>query len=306
MLQQTRVAAVIPFYHRFLERFPTFSALAEANEQDLLAHWAGLGYYYRARNLQKAAQWMAANGGFPTTYEAILALPGIGEYTAAAVGSISFGLPYPVVDGNVYRVLSRVLNDETNTASSGARKHFTALADTLLLRNEPGTSNQALMELGATVCLPKNPQCLVCPVSSVCRARSEGRQHELPVKTKPKRTAEEIRELFWIENAGQILLWQRPATSKFMPGFWELPEEAQLPTAKRTVILGEFRHGITFHNYRFLVRQAETEDMGDCKWLPWKDLKDRPLSTVLQKARKTVLLARTQAGTARSAVSSSY
>src|SRR4051812_39895703 len=151
MLQQTRVAAVIPYYERFLSRFPDVNSLATASETDLLAHWAGLGYYYRARNLQKAAQRVSEAGGFPSSLEEIQSLPGIGEYTAAAVASIAFDLPHPVVDGNVYRVLSRVLRDGTNIASGAARKHFTTLADPLLDRKRPGDFNQAVMELGATV-----------------------------------------------------------------------------------------------------------------------------------------------------------
>ena len=182
MLQQTRVATVTPYYERFLARFPNFHALAEAPESELLAHWAGLGYYHRARNLQRAAQMMRSIGFFPTTFEEIRRLPGIGAYIAAAVASISFDLPHAVLDGNVFRVLSRIFGDATNIASGAGRKHFAGLAETLLHRAAPGAFNQAVMELGATVCLPSNPQCLVCPVSVFCRARQSGRQNDLPVK----------------------------------------------------------------------------------------------------------------------------
>ncbi len=174
MLQQTRVETVIPYYERFLSRFPDFAALAAAPEPELLAQWSGLGYYYRARNMQRAAQLMNAQGGFPSSFDEIRALPGIGDYTAAAIASIAFGLPHAVVDGNVFRVLSRVLADATNIASSGARQHFAGIAANLLDPNRPGTFNQALMELGATVCLPKSPQCLICPVHEYCRARAHG------------------------------------------------------------------------------------------------------------------------------------
>ncbi len=292
MLQQTRVAAVIPFYQRFLARFPTFSALANAPEPDLLAHWAGLGYYYRARNMQKAAREMAAAGGFPQTYEGILALPGIGEYTAAAVGSISFGLPHPVVDGNVYRVLSRVFADETNIASSRARRHFTGLADQLLPPDNPGTFNQASMELGATVCLPKNPQCLVCPIAAVCRARAHGRQADLPVKTKPRTTVDVIRTLYWIEQNDRLLLWQRPPESRLMAGFWELPESEHLAGAKRTGDeIARFRHGITHHNYHFVVVRGECLDVQRCQWISTKLPNELPFSTVLRKALRAVAAA---------------
>jgi A/G-specific adenine glycosylase len=285
MLQQTRVAAVIPYYERFLQKFPDFRALAAAPEQELLACWAGLGYYYRARNLQKAARKMAEKGHFPSDYHEIRALPGIGEYTAAAVASIGFGSPYAVVDGNVYRVLSRVFNDSTNVASGPARKHFTALAETVLDRERPGTYNQALMELGATVCLPRKPQCLLCPVASVCRARAEGTQDKLPVKVKPQKSVQEERTLFFVEQNGKILLWQRPAASRLMPGFWELPEREQLPELLPGEPMKSFRHGITFHDYRFVLRKATVEgNIGSCRWVALPELSTLPLSTIAKKA----------------------
>ncbi len=306
MLQQTRVAAATPYYERFLQRFPNFIALAQASEGDLLAHWAGLGYYYRARNLQKAAQKMAEAGVFPTAHPTILALPGIGEYTAAAVASIAFDQPHAVVDGNVYRVLSRVLADSTNIAGSNARKHFAPLAQVLLDPVSPGDYNQALMELGATVCLPRNPQCLVCPVANLCRARQTGRQNEFPVKTKGKKTAEEIRVLFWAERNESLLLWQRPAHSRLMPGFWELPEREQLPTAEPSSVLAEFSHGITFHNYRFQVAKVSVPvDLGLCKWLNERELASLPLSTIARKARIQVARRKAAAGTGQSFAASS-
>lgn len=289
MLQQTRVAAVIPYYDRFLSRFPDFRTLAEAPEADLLAHWAGLGYYYRARNLQKAARAMFEAGAFPATYEGIRRLPGIGDYTAAAVASIAFELPHAVLDGNVFRVLSRVFNDETNIASPAARKHFGQMADELLDRQRPGEFNQALMELGATICLPNNPQCLLCPVSGFCAARAEGRQNELPVKILPQKTVRETRVLFWIAQQGQVLAWQRPADARLMPGFWELPEREQLPLAEPGRKLGTFRHGITFHNYRFEVVEAKPPmEIGDCRWIAVEGLASMPVSTVLKKATKLI------------------
>ncbi|MBV9678844.1 MAG: A/G-specific adenine glycosylase [Acidobacteriaceae bacterium] len=285
MLQQTRVAAVIPYYERFLQKFPDFRALAAAPEQELLAYWAGLGYYYRARHMQKAAQKIAGKGAFPNSYDEIRSLPGIGEYTAAAVASIGFNLPHAVVDGNVYRVLSRIFNDSTNIASSRARKHFASLAETVLDRRQPGTYNQALMELGATVCLPKKPQCLLCPVASVCRARAQGTQDTLPVKIKPQKSVGEERTLFLVEQGDSILLWQRPADSRLMPGFWELPERAHLPEAVPCRLVGSFRHGITFHDYRFELREATVDgDVGDCRWVAKTELPCLPLSTIVRKA----------------------
>lgn len=291
MLQQTRVATVIPYYERFLARFPTFEALAEAKEHDLLAHWAGLGYYYRARNLHKSARMMRASGCFPSLYNDILRLPGIGDYTAAAVSSIAFNLPHAVLDGNVFRVLSRVFNDATNIASPAGRKHFAHLADTLLDRDVPGAFNQALMELGATICLPVNPQCLLCPVANFCRAQASGTQNELPVKIVARKSEEQQRTVFWIECGGRVLLWQRPADSRLMPGFWELPETTQLPAIPAGEKLGAFRHTITFHNYRFeVVAAAPPADTGACTWISLDALDALPLSTILKKARSIVTL----------------
>jgi len=289
MLQQTRVAAVIPYYERFLARFPTFEALAEGPEPDLLTYWAGLGYYYRARNLQKAACLMRDNGAFPSSYEEIRRLPGIGDYTAAAVASIAFQLPHAVVDGNVFRVLSRLFDDATNIVSSAGRKHFSRLADELLDRATPGVFNQGMMELGATICLPSNPQCLLCPVSRFCGARESGRQNELPVKIVARKNVEEQRCVFWIERRGEVLLWQRAASSRLMPGFWELPERMQLPTAVAGRKLGSFRHGITFHSYRFDVVEASAPvEMGACEWVALETLDALPVSTIMRKARRVV------------------
>ncbi len=299
MLQQTRVAAVIPFYQRFLARFPDVHRLAEASESDLLAHWAGLGYYYRARNLQKAAQSIFTAGRFPSTYEEIRSMPGVGEYTSAAIASIGFDLPFAAVDGNVLRVLSRVLADGTDLGSAAGRKHFSAVAQDLLARNRPGAFNQAMMELGATVCLPKAPQCLVCPVSRHCRAAQTGRQREFPIKLTRPKTAEEERLLFWIERAGYLLLWQRPPDSRLMPGFWELPEAAQLPAVESGRELGAFRHGITFHKYRFRVTQAEPPaEPGDCRWIALASLAAIPVSTVARKAERLIKRAERQVGVA--------
>lgn len=293
MLQQTRVAAAVAYYQRFLHRFPDFYRLAESLESDLLAHWAGLGYYYRARNMQRAAKKMAADGAFPNTYDAIRELPGVGDYTAAAISSISFNLPHAVVDGNVLRVLSRVDDDATDIATALGKKRFAALAETLLDRKHPGEYNQALMELGATVCLPKNPQCLICPVCDVCQARARGRQNELPVKARPQKSVEEHRTLYWIENGGRLLLWQRPADSGLMPGFWELPEREHLTEIHTEERVGTFRHTITFHNYVFTVERAEPPtEIGCCHWIERARLNGEShpnalaLSTIVRKADK--------------------
>ena len=203
MLQQTRAQAVIPYYERFLVRFPTVEALAAARENDVLALWAGLGYYSRARNLWRAAAQVADAGAFPRQHEAIRALPGIGDYTAAAIASIAFGLPHAVIDGNVLRVVARVENDAADIASARTRERFGAVAQGWLDAAEPGHFNQALMELGATVCLPRNPLCLVCPLAACCRGREEGTAAQLPVKLRRTVTVDLERTLLVIRRARQ-------------------------------------------------------------------------------------------------------
>jgi A/G-specific adenine glycosylase len=294
MLQQTRVAAVMPYYHRFLERFPDFRALASAPEPELLTYWGGLGYYYRARNMQQAARLMCERGSFPETYEEIRDLPGVGDYTAAAVSSIAYDLPHAALDGNVLRVLSRVLDERTNISSGVGRRRFTALAQELLDMEHPGAFNQAMMELGATICLPKNPQCLLCPVAAPCRARASGMQNELPVKAVRTAIVQERRVVFWIEKEGAVLLWQRPPAARLMPGFWELPEAIHLPGATPGATLASFRHGITFHSYLFEVLEAAAPaEIGECQWVELAQLSRLPASTIVKKARRSML--RTQA-----------
>jgi A/G-specific adenine glycosylase len=290
MLQQTRVAAVIPYYHRFLERFPDFRALASAPEPELLTYWGGLGYYYRARNMQQAARLMCERGSFPETYEEIRDLPGVGDYTAAAVSSIAYDLPHAALDGNVSRVLSRVWNERTNIASGVGRRRFAALAQELLDTEHPGAFNQAMMELGATICLPKNPQCLLCPVAQLCRGRANGMQNELPVKAVRAAIVQERRVVFWIEKEGAVLLWQRPPTARLMPGFWELPEAIHLPGATPGATLASFRHGITFHSYSFEVLEAAAPaEIGECQWVELAHLGRLPASTIMKKARRSIL-----------------
>jgi A/G-specific adenine glycosylase len=305
MLQQTRVNAVLPYYERFLARFPNFEALADAPEVDLLACWAGLGYYHRARNLQRAALQMRDSGAFPNTYSEIRALPGIGDYTAAAVASIAFDLEHAAVDGNVLRVISRIFDDRANIGAPAGRKHFGKLAGKILDRSRPGTFNQAMMELGATVCLPRKPQCLICPVAQICASRKNGSQDQRPVRMAAVKTVDEERVVFWIAEAGRLLLWQRPASSRLMPGFWELPESTELPAARVGRSLGAFRHGITFHNYRFDVREAAApKNIGPCKWVAMDVLGTMPVSTVTKKAKRVVEKRERRDATPRSSTAS--
>lgn len=221
MLQQTQVVTVIPYYERFLEWFPTPEALASASEEKLLKAWEGLGYYSRARNLQKAAQMIVENGGFPTTHEEILKLKGVGPYTAGAVGSIAFGLPVPAVDGNVFRVMSRICLIFEDIMKPKTRKLFESVVTELIPHDAAGDFNQALMELGATICKPKSPKCLECPVQAHCQAFKEGLDDQLPVKTKPVKQKKVKLVVGIVKNQyGEILVNKRPDTG-LLSNFYE-------------------------------------------------------------------------------------
>jgi A/G-specific adenine glycosylase len=242
MLQQTRVAAVIAHYHEFVRRFPTVAKLAAAREASVLAAWSGLGYYRRARMLRTAAQVVVREleGKFPETAEGWRELPGIGRYTAAAIASIAFGEPVAVVDGNVERVLQRI------TGARLAGQDFWRAAAELLDRQRPGDFNQAVMELGATVCTPRAPACRRCPVVELCTARGE-----LPgaVKAAPRKK----REIDYALDCrdGEVILVQRPAQAPLMPGMWDLPEIARPGGHARPLFT--LRHSITVTDYTVRV-----------------------------------------------------
>lgn len=224
MLQQTRVAVVIPYYERFLARFPTVQALAEATGDEVLALWSGLGYYGRARRLHAAAQKIVAEHGgrFPRRLDAVRELPGVGRYTAGAVTSIAFGEPAPVVDGNVARVLVRLRALRGDLKSSAVVRRLWDEAGGLLDPARPGDFNQALMELGATVCLPSLPDCARCPVEGECAARAAGLENKLP-RAAPRRPgrAEEGAVLV-LRERGRCLVVKRPERGQ-LRGLWELP-----------------------------------------------------------------------------------
>lgn len=220
MLQQTRVETVIPYYERWLERFPTLEALADADEAEVLKAWEGLGYYSRARNLHRAAAVVRERhaGRVPEDADALRALPGVGDYTAGAVGSIAFGRAEPAVDGNVRRVLSRLF-DLDDPAPAGLRR----LAKSLVPDERPGDFNQALMELGATVCVPKGPACGVCPVADLCLARVHGTVGERPAPRKARALPEdEVATAVLVAPTGRLLLVRRPGRG-LLGGMWEMP-----------------------------------------------------------------------------------
>jgi A/G-specific adenine glycosylase len=291
MLQQTRAQAAIPYYQRFIERFPTVAALAAAGEEEVLTLWSGLGYYARARNLLRAARQVAGGRGFPRQYDDIRALPGVGDYTAAAISSMAFGLPHAVVDGNVLRVVARVENDAADIASPRTRERFRAVAQGWLDPRHPGLFNQALMELGATVCLPGKPRCRVCPLSSLCRARESGAVLELPVKLRKTRPVRIAGALLLVRKGRRILLRQREAGARRMAGFWDLPAPEDLPGSRTGARFGEFRHTITHHHYTFTVLAAAARrPTGPIsprfRWFDPAALTGIPLSTTARKALK--------------------
>ena len=285
MLQQTRVAAVIPYYERFLERFPDVAALAEAPEQRLLAAWSGLGYYSRARNLQKAARAIVQLGQFPRDYDSLRALAGVGDYTASAIASIAFDLPHPVLDGNVLRVLSRLTAEQGNIRSQAVRRRLRETAGRLLDAKHPGEFNQALMELGATVCLPKQPLCDKCPLREHCQARRQGDENQLPMGTGRPRPERVHQELLIIERRGKVLVWQREQGSSRLAGFWELPERQQVPFAEVQETIASFRHTIVNTLYSVQVFRASVRRLPrGFRWESRKNLEHIPLSTTARKA----------------------
>jgi len=250
MLQQTRVAAVLEHYRVFLERFPNVEVLAAASEDSVLAAWSGLGYYRRARMLHRCARQVARQHGgcFPRDSEALLALPGIGRYTAAAIASIAFAEPIAVVDGNVERVLQRLIGNKSigiNLTTAQTWQH----AQALLANSRPGDFNQGMMELGATVCVPRAPHCPMCPVRKWCVTRGEVPRREPPSRQKKKQI---WCALEWRDGngsgEGKVRLVQRSRQASLMPGMWELPQSSEaprrLPARWRT-----FRHSITITNY---------------------------------------------------------
>ncbi len=211
ILQQTRVEQGRPYWERFMQRWPTAEALAHASEDEVLRQWQGLGYYSRARNLHFAAGQILAMGGFPQTIEGIRSLKGVGDYTAAAIGSIAFDLPVAVVDGNVYRVLARHFGIDTPINTTEGKKEFTALAQSLLPPKEASRFNQAMMDFGATQCTPQSPRCLLCPLQDGCVALREGRVGQLPVKLKTLKVKERRLTYIYIRCQGQTAIRRRPA-----------------------------------------------------------------------------------------------
>lgn len=275
MLQQTQIKTALPYFAAWLKRFPSFKALSQATEEDVLKSWEGLGYYSRARNLLKLAKEIAKlkPADIPTDAKSWLPYPGIGPYAAAAVCSISFNDPSAVIDGNVVRILSRLCADETPYKNStDAAKAYRELADALLNTTRPGDHNQAMMELGATICHKQSPKCLLCPANTLCEARKQGIEESLP--RLEKRTYEELTvSRAWIQGPNGILLHKIPANAKRMSGLHELPTIEQLsislpnsttPTIRRKRSITKYR--ITENIYTVASKSLSQTLPVDCIW----------------------------------------
>lgn len=308
MLQQTQVQTVIPYFERFLARFPNPQALADAQEEEVLKHWQGLGYYRRARYLQAAARQIVADhqGRFPGDKAAIDALPGVGDYTAAAVASIGFGLPYACVDGNVIRVFSRLFAIDGDTATGAVKKDIQTKAQHLLDPERPGDFNQAVMELGATRCSPRQPSCLACPVADHCTVHQKGLDvHTFPFKSKKVKPAKIEYQALFLYAPGRFLLAKRPEKG-LMASMWELPAQesghfiawpdwfdGKINTQGRLAkpITHRFTHlHATYHVALFRAdavlpwREGVPTGYPEFRWVEEHQLAQLPLTKVLQKA----------------------
>jgi A/G-specific adenine glycosylase len=317
MLQQTRVDTVIPYYERFLERFPTVEILADAEPDELMQQWAGLGYYSRARNLHAAAKTIAGEygGELPDDVDALQSLKGIGRYTAGAVASIAFDRPAPILDGNVMRVLTRLHDDREDIRKPATQKRLWVEAEKLVAGPQPGDLNQALMELGAMICTPKSPTCLLCPIRKHCASRANGDPEKLPVKSKAVKQKKVEGVCVHLTRDSRILAARRPPEG-LLGGLWELPgsdlgareapeeglarglRERVGLAAKDVVLMGKVKHVfthrvLTLHVYRAEAMKGRVRRGGyDAhRWCTATALDALPFSTV---AAKTLTVARGQ------------
>ena len=296
MLQQTRVAAVLDHYRIFLERFPNVQALAAASEDAVLAAWSGLGYYRRARMLHQAAQQIAKQlgGCFPQNSVAWLALPGVGRYTAAAIASIAFAERVAVVDGNVERVLQRFIG--INLTTPQIWQH----AQALLAKSRPGDFNQAMMELGATVCVPREPRCPTCPVRNWCATQHSAMQQSVERQAPPPgpapNSSRQVKKEIWCvlnQSDGGIRLVQRPKEASLMPGMWELPQSSEPPRPlPASVHWRTFRHSITVTDYTVhVVRKTslrntplpDSSPIAKGKWIAIHRIPEIPITGMTRK-----------------------
>ena len=326
MLQQTRVAAAIPYYERFLQRFPDVRMLATAPQEEVLRWWAGLGYYSRARNLQKAAQEIVAKygGEFPTRLKDLLTLPGIGNYTAAAILSMAFGEKHAVLDGNVARVLARLGAIRGDLRESQRWQELQKTADGLLEPKYPGDWNQAIMELGATVCTPRSPQCLLCPVAQYCEGRRLGIAESLPEKRIKHTTVEvTLAAAVFVDGKGQTILYPPPKRTKekasadhvptLVSNMWHFPTlpvtaepagyllaflRRRIPGVQnrkwQLVPTGKVRHTVTYRAITvlpFLIDVKKLPRITGAKQVPLRDISSLPVSNLTRKVARAALAA---------------
>jgi A/G-specific adenine glycosylase len=316
MLQQTRIAAVIPYYERFLRRFPSVKALARARESEVLKLWAGLGYYGRARNLHRAAREIVRKHGgqFPKTLRDALALPGIGRYTAAAILSIAYDVPLAALDGNVARVLSRLFAFRGDARGARQQRKLAAVAQQLLPSHSPGDWNQSMMELGETVCTPRAPHCDVCPVSHLCRAYALGLSGKIPAsRNKAPAVEMHIAAAILLDPQNHTLLTQHPGAhdAVLFSRLWQFPAvEVPSPSVAAQVLvrhlraafgitsnhfaaLSPARHAVTFRKLTllpFLVRVTRLPRPERCRILPLAKLAELPVSSATRKIARAALL----------------
>lgn len=309
MLQQTQAETASSYFERFLTRFPTLTALAAADLQEVLALWSGLGYYRRARQLHSAARRMLQEGtGLPRTVAELRRLPGVGPYTAAAVASIAFGISVPAVDGNVVRVVARRGALDADPGRAPARRAIAAAAAKLLHPGRPGDSNQAIMELGATVCMPRNPDCARCPLRQGCRAAAAGHATRYPRPRARRPRVRRQRRVVVVRARGRVLLFRRPLGASVLAGTWELPwtercEEAALEAALAGRYGGRWtvgpprvrlRHSVTYRSFEIEVREgkllagAVAADSPEAGWFGREELDELPLSSLVRKVLAAV------------------
>ncbi len=301
MLQQTTVAAVKPYFAKFLAIWPTVEALAAASDDDVMAAWAGLGYYSRARNLLKCARAVAERGGFPDTEAELRALPGLGDYTAAAIAAIAFGSHAVVVDANVERVVARLF--AITEPLPGARKAIRAAAATITPDNRAGDFAQAMMDLGSHVCTSKMPRCLLCPLAGDCAGRMQGEPERLPVKPPKKQVPERRGTAFWITRAKGTQVWlvTRPPDG-MLGGMRALPDDGwtaredgsgKVPLAGDWRRLGAVRHSFTHAHLTLELRALDTlsQPRGEGQWWPVERIGEAGLATLFAKAARLALAA---------------
>ena len=287
MLQQTQVATVVPYFNRFIERFPTLADLAAADEQEVLRLWQGLGYYSRARNLRAAARTVVNEyaGELPRDRDELLKLPGVGRYTAGAVSSIAFDRRAAILDGNVVRVLCRIDKIRADPRERATQDLLWRRAEEVLPRRRVGTFNSALMELGAMVCTPRSPQCLICPVREHCEAFAAGVQETIPPPRKAKETPLLRRVTFCVRRGEQWLIEQRPPRGRWA-GMWQFVTvngSGDVPVGVGTLQrLGQIKHALTHRRYVFEVyatrATGRTKVNGDRVWVEMNELPKYPMS----------------------------